>query len=71
LEFLIDPYNPEPGSKFSRKFAIFKDGFPKEWIKWLLAFHEIENLIPMQKPADKTRMFRTLLKVQALACFEY
>jgi hypothetical protein len=26
LEFLIDPDNPDRGSKYSRQFAIFKDG---------------------------------------------
>jgi hypothetical protein len=26
LEFLMDPDNPALGSKYSRKFAIFKDG---------------------------------------------
>jgi hypothetical protein len=36
-----------------------------------MAFREIENLIPMKEPADKTRMFRTLLKGQALSYFEY
>jgi hypothetical protein len=32
----------------------------------VIAFHEIENLMPMKEPADKTRMFRTLLKDQLL-----
>jgi hypothetical protein len=36
-----------------------------------MAFCEIENLMPMKEPADKTRMFRTLLKSQALSYFEY
>jgi hypothetical protein len=31
----------------------------------------IENLMPMKEPADKTRMFRTLLKGQALSYFEH
>jgi hypothetical protein len=35
------------------------------------AFREIENLMPMKEPADKTRMFRTLLKGQALSYFEH
>jgi hypothetical protein len=35
-----------------------------------MAFREIENLMPMKEPADKTRMFRTLLKGQALFYFE-
>jgi hypothetical protein len=37
----------------------------------VMAFREIENLMPMKEPADKTRMFRTLLKGQALSYFEY
>jgi hypothetical protein len=36
-----------------------------------MAFHEIENLMPMKEPADKTRMFQTLLKGQALSYFEH
>jgi hypothetical protein len=36
-----------------------------------MAFREIENLMPMKKLAEKTRMFRTLLKVQALSYFEH
>jgi hypothetical protein len=45
LEFLMDPDNPALGSKYSRQFAIFKDGckIPVDWIKWLMAFREIEN----------------------------
>jgi hypothetical protein len=37
----------------------------------MMAFREIENLIPMKEPADKTRIFRTLLKDQALSYFEH
>jgi hypothetical protein len=33
LDFLMDPDNPVSGSKYSQQFAIFKDGFPEEWIK--------------------------------------
>jgi hypothetical protein len=36
-----------------------------------MAFREIENLMPMKEPADKTRMFRTLLNGQALSYFEH
>jgi hypothetical protein len=36
-----------------------------------MAFREIENLMPMKEPADKTRMFWTLLKCQALSYFEH
>jgi hypothetical protein len=35
-----------------------------------MAFREIENLMPMKEPVEKTRMFRTLLKGQALSYFE-
>jgi hypothetical protein len=45
--------------------------YPEDWIKWLMAFREIENLMPMKEPADKTKMFRTLLKGQALSYFEH
>jgi hypothetical protein len=73
LEFLMDPDNPELGSKYSRQFAFFKDRcrIPEDWIKWVMVFREIENLMPMKEPADKTRMFRTLLKGQVLSYFEY
>jgi hypothetical protein len=43
LEFLMDPDNPALGYKYSRQFAIFKDGCPEDWIKWVMAFHKIEN----------------------------
>jgi hypothetical protein len=36
-----------------------------------MAFREIENLMPMKEPSDKTRMFRTLLKGQAMSYFEH
>jgi hypothetical protein len=64
----MDPDNL--ASKYSRHFFIFKDGCPEEWIKWVIAFLEIENLMPMKEPADKTRIFRTLLKGQGLSYFE-
>jgi hypothetical protein len=73
LEFLMDPDKPAWGSKYSQQFAIFKNGckVPEDWIKWVMAFREIENLMPMNEPADKTRMFRTLLKGQAMSYFEH
>jgi hypothetical protein len=37
----------------------------------LMTFHDIENLMPMKEPADKTRMFQTLLKGQALSYFDH
>jgi hypothetical protein len=69
VEFLMDPNNP--ASKYSRQFAIFKDGCPEDCIKWVMAFREIENLMPMKEPADKTSMFWTLLNGQALSYFEH
>jgi hypothetical protein len=36
-----------------------------------MAFHDIENLMPMKEPADRTRIFRTLLKGQASSYFEH
>jgi hypothetical protein len=43
---------------------------PEDSIKWVMAFCEIENMMPMKEPADMTRMFRTLLKGQGLSYFE-
>jgi hypothetical protein len=73
LEFLMVPDNLAWGSKYSWQFAIFKDGcrVAEDWIKQVIAFREIENLMPMKEPPDKTRMFRTLLKGQALSYFEH
>jgi hypothetical protein len=36
LEFLMDPDNPARGSKYSRQFTNFKDGYPEDWIKCLI-----------------------------------
>jgi hypothetical protein len=36
-----------------------------------MTFCQIENLMPMKETADKTRMFQTLLKAQALSYFEH
>jgi hypothetical protein len=45
--------------------------YPEELIKWVMAFREIENLMSMKEPEEKTRMFQTLLKGQALSYFEH
>jgi hypothetical protein len=71
LEFLIDPGNLASGSKYSQQFAIFKDGCPEDWIKLVMAIRVIESLMPIKEPANKTSMFRTLLKGQALSYFEH
>jgi hypothetical protein len=44
---------------------------PEDWIKLVMVFREIENLMSMEEPADKTRMFRTFLNGQALSYFEH
>jgi hypothetical protein len=44
----MEPDNPASGSKYSRQFAFFKDGCPKDWIKWVMTFREIENLMLMK-----------------------
>jgi hypothetical protein len=62
LEFLMDPDNP--ASKYSRQFTISKDGCPEDWIKWVISFREIENLMPMKEPTDKTRIFRIFSRVK-------
>jgi hypothetical protein len=75
LKFLMDSDNPSLDSKYPRQFSIFKDGCPEDWIKWVIkwvtTFCEIENLMPMNEPAEKTRIFRTLLKGQVLTYFEH
>jgi hypothetical protein len=73
LEFLIDPDNPALDSKYSRQFSIFKHGCraPEDWIKWVMAFREIENLMPKKELSYKNRMCRTLLNDQTLSYFEH
>jgi hypothetical protein len=66
----MDPDKPESGSKYSQLFVILKVGCPEDWVKWVMAFREIENMMPMKESVDKTRIFWTLLKVQALSYFE-
>jgi hypothetical protein len=69
LAFFVDPDNLASSFKYSWQFTILIYGFrvPEEWIKWVMAFREIENLMPLKEPADKTRMFWTLLKGQTLS----
>jgi hypothetical protein len=69
LEFFMGPENPALDSKYSRHFSKLKDGYPEDLIKWLKAFRELEYLMPLKEPADKTRIFQTLLKGQALCYF--
>jgi hypothetical protein len=53
-EFFMDPSNP--ASKYSRHFMIFKDGGAEDWIKWLMGYCEVENLMEICKPANKSKM---------------
>jgi hypothetical protein len=69
FEFFMHPGNP--ASKYSRQLEIFKDGWPEKWIKWLMAFRQMESLMLLKESVDKTRMYRTLVKGQALSYFEH
>jgi hypothetical protein len=55
LEFLMVPDNL--ASKYYRQFAIFKERCQEEWIKWVIDFYEIENLLSMKEPVDNTSIF--------------
>jgi hypothetical protein len=44
---------------------------PREVFNGMIYFNEVENLMPLKEPADKTRMIWTLLKYQALYYFEH
>jgi hypothetical protein len=69
LEFFMDPNNP--ASKYACHFVTFKHGCAKDWVKWLMAYREIESLMPLKEPAHKIKMLRTLLKGQALSNLEH
>jgi hypothetical protein len=69
FEFLMDPNNL--AYKYSQQFAIFKNGCPEDWIKKVLAFSEIKNLMALKEPVDKIKMLQNLLKGQALSYFEH
>jgi hypothetical protein len=69
LEFFMDPSNP--ASRYSRHFMIFKDGGAEDWIKWLMGYREVENLMEIREPSNKSKMIRTLLKGQALSYFDH
>jgi hypothetical protein len=60
----LDPGNTV--SKSTRHIVIFKDGCTEDWINWLMAFLEIESYMSQKEPADKIKMFRTLMKGRAL-----
>ena len=60
FEFLVDPSNP--ATRFFKEFIIFKDGSPEEYIRWLISYRDLELLMPLKEPSDKTKMVRTMLK---------
>ena len=69
LEFFMERNNP--ATKYARHFVIFKDGCAEDWVKWLMAYRDIESLMDLSEPANKSKMVRTLLKGQALSHFEH
>jgi hypothetical protein len=69
FEFLVDPSNPV--SRFSKEFYIFKDGCPEEYIRWLMGYCDLELLMPLKEPSDRTKMLCMMLKGCALSLFEY
>jgi hypothetical protein len=75
LEFFMDPDNPASGSKLSRHFSLFKDGCKLQRsgssAYLLIFFREIENLMPLKEPDNKTRMFWIFLEGQALSHFDH
>jgi hypothetical protein len=69
FEFLVDPSNP--ATRFSKEFFVFKDGSSEEYIRWLMGYRDLELLMPLKEPSDRTKMLRTMLKGRALSLFEY
>jgi hypothetical protein len=69
LELFMNPSNP--ASKYSRHFMIFKDGGAEDWIKCLIEYREVENLMSIREPGNKSKMLWTVLKGQALSYFEH
>jgi hypothetical protein len=69
FEFLVDPSNP--ATRFSKEFFVFKDGSPEEYIRWLMGYRNLELLMPLKEPSDRTKMLCTMLKGRNLSLFEY
>jgi hypothetical protein len=60
LEFFMDPSNP--ASRYSRHFMTFKDGGAENWIRWLMGYCEVENLMEICKPANKSKTEQSLVE---------
>jgi hypothetical protein len=69
FDFFVDPENP--ASRYSKEFFIFKDNLPEELIKWLMAYRDLEVMMPLKETSERTKMLWTLLKRRALAQFDY
>jgi hypothetical protein len=69
FDFFVDPKNS--ATKFSKEFLIFKDGGPEDWIKWLMGYRDLEMMMPLREPSDKSKMLQTLLKGRALSQFDH
>jgi hypothetical protein len=68
FEFLVDPSNP--ATRFSKKFFVFKDGSPEEYIRWLMFYRDLELLMPLKEASVRAKMLHTMLKGWALLLFE-
>jgi len=54
FEFLVDPSNPN--TRFTKEFFTFKDGTPEDYIKWLMGYRDLELLMPLKEPLERTKM---------------
>ncbi len=73
FEFLVDP--SKPATRFSKVFFIFKDGSLEENIRCLMGYRDLELLMPLKEPSNRTKMLCMVLKGCALSLsrslFEY
>ena len=65
FEFLVDPSNA--ATRFSKEFFIFKDESPEDYIRWLIGYRDLELLMPLKEPSERTKMLRTMLKGRSLS----
>jgi hypothetical protein len=65
FEFLVYPSNP--ATRFSKEFFIFKDGSPEAYIRWLMSYCNLELLMPLKEPSDRTKMLHMMLKGRSLS----
>jgi hypothetical protein len=65
FEFLVDPSNP--ATRVYKEFFVFKDGSPEQYIRWLMGYRDLELLMPLKEPSDRTKMLCIMLKGRALS----